>query len=136
MDAPSHLSNRDSNWRIHQIPVERFIGDAVVIDISERAKADPDAQLLVSDLEEWEEQHGQIKDGSIVLMNSGWYKHWGNKTAFFGSEQDDLKTFHHPGFSVEASSWLVKNRVISGIGTDTFHLILVQLIPLMPTGSY
>ena len=50
-------------------------------------------------------------------MNSGWDKHWGNKTAFFGRDQDDMQIFHHPGFSAEASSWLVKN--ISGIGSDT-----------------
>ena len=119
MDAPSHLSNSFGNWRIHQIPVERFIGDAVVINITERASIDRDAQLLVSDLEEWEAEHGIIKDGSIVLMYSGWDKYWGNKTAYFGNDQGDISNFHYPGFSAEASTWLVNNRVISGIGSDT-----------------
>ena len=122
MDSPNHLANNDGYWKLHQIPPDRFIGDAVVINITQRAMVDPDTQLLVSDLEMWEEKHGQIKDGSIVLMYSGWDKYWDNQTAYFGNGDENVTNFHFPGFSEEASSWLVKNRAISGVGVDVISL--------------
>ena len=122
MDAPTHVSNTMTNWKVHEIPIERLIGDAVVINITARAMANPDSVLTVFDLEMWEAKHGQIPDGSIVLMYSGWDTYWGNKTAYFGNGDDDTSNFHFPGFSEEACKWLVKNRAISGIGVDTISI--------------
>jgi kynurenine formamidase len=36
MDAPAHFIK--GKWRIHQIPMEKFAGPAVVVDITEKAK--------------------------------------------------------------------------------------------------
>ena len=122
IDAPIHLGSSDSPWKLDQIPIERFIGDAVVIDITEEASTDRDALVLVSHLEKWEQDHGQIKDGSIVLMNCGWSQHWGNKTAYFGTDDENPANFHFPGFSLEAIKWLIKYRVISAVGVDTISM--------------
>ena len=38
MDAPSHFNYKDDSiWTLDQIPVERLIAPAVVVDISNRA---------------------------------------------------------------------------------------------------
>ena len=79
------------------IPVERFVGPAVVIDISEKAAQNKDAQVTVEDLQAWEKKHGQIPTGSIVLMNSGWGKFWYNESLFRGNDTDDILYIHFPG---------------------------------------
>ncbi|XP_064596364.1 isatin hydrolase-like [Liolophura sinensis] len=119
LDAPAHFWK--GGWRVHDIPLTRFIGPGVVIDISARAQQNPDAQVEVADLLKWEEDHGKIPERAMVLMNSGWSQRWPNKTLVFGSRTpDDSSTFHFPGFSPKASQWLVDNRKhINAIGVDT-----------------
>ena len=69
IDAPSHMINGgDDIWDVHEIPADHLIGPAVVIDISERAAQDPDAELMPEDLMAWEERHGRIPDGAIVFL--------------------------------------------------------------------
>lgn len=101
--------------------MNNLIGPGVVIDISARAEQDPDTQVEIDDLLQWEEKHGQIPEGAIVLMNSGWDKYWPNKTAVFGSSTpNDSSTFHFPGFSPSTARWIIDNRkYINAIGVDT-----------------
>lgn len=119
MDAPAHFS--ENNWHTSDIPLHRLMGPGVVVDISERAKTDPDAQLTVEDLEKWEQMHGKIPSNAWVLLNSGWTKKWKDRAAFFGSpDTEDSTTFHFPSISGEAARWLWANRpYITGVGLDT-----------------
>lgn len=73
MDAPAHVNIGPGYLRLHDIPIESFIGEAVVIDISHKAHVDrnPNAMLEVDDIIRWEEQHGRIRDGSILFVHSG-----------------------------------------------------------------
>jgi len=74
----------------------------------------------VQDLIDWESKYGTIPKGAVVLLNSGWSSKYPNKTAVFGtSTPDDPSTFHFPGFHEDAGDWLVKNRNIHVLGTDT-----------------
>ena len=79
------------------IPVDRFVGPAVVIDISGRAATDKDTGVTVEDLQAWEEKHGKIPKGAIVLMNSGWGQYINNVTLFRGNDTDDTRYLHFPG---------------------------------------
>ena len=90
---------------------------AVVIDISTRADDNPDAQLTTVDLQSWEESHGEIPEGAIVFMNSGWDARWPNKTAVFGT--DGATDLHFPGFDAQAVEWLIENRDVVGVAVDT-----------------
>ena len=121
MDAPNHFSNKQGALSIHQIPPQSFFGPGVVIDISDRASKDPRASVTNNDLLMWEDKHGRIPEGAIVLMNSGWQKHFHNDSAFWGSTSPDIATFVQPGFTLEAGKFLLK-RNIHGIGTDTGNL--------------
>ena len=56
LDAPVHFAQ--GRWSVDQIPLEQLIGDAAVVDVSEKCAAQPDYQVTVADLEAWEGAHG------------------------------------------------------------------------------
>jgi kynurenine formamidase len=118
MDAPGHftLGGRLSP----QITPEELMVPAVVVDISARAAADPDAQVTVDDLKRFERRHGRIPRRSVVCMHSGWEARVGDPVAYRNIGPDGL--FHFPGFHVEAVEWLLEKRDIQGIGVDTLSL--------------
>jgi kynurenine formamidase len=66
-DAPIHFA--EGAQTAEQVPLDKLIGPAVVVDVSDRA--DADYQVRVSDLEEWESLHGEIPVGAIVLFRTG-----------------------------------------------------------------
>src|SRR5262245_12550384 len=55
LDAPAHFA--EGVWSSGEIPVERFIASAVVIDVSDRAKENRDYTLSVDDLASFEAKH-------------------------------------------------------------------------------
>jgi len=118
IDAPIHFGKGQS--AVDEIPITRLVGPAVVVDVTQRVKQDRDYRLTVDDLKAWETRHGRIPDGAIVLMYSGWGRHWPDKVRYLGSDTPgDAKTLHFPGFSKEAAEFLVKERKIDGVGIDT-----------------
>ena len=117
MDAPMHFfdgKTRHDLWYMDQVPPERLIGAGVVIDVADKAEENRDYELTEEDVLEWERKNGKIPAGSIVLMNSGWEKHFKNTTAYFGTAKA-TETMHHPGFHKSACRLLVK-RGIYGVG--------------------
>src|SRR5687768_5625982 len=61
LDAPLHFgAGRNANA---DIPLERLIGAAVVIDVSAQASADRDYRLTADDVLGWEREHGAIPRG-------------------------------------------------------------------------
>jgi len=117
LDAPIHFA--PGVWANAEIPVERFFGPAVVIDIADRAATDPDTTLSVADVEAWEATHGPVPEGAIVLVRTGWSTRWPDWNAYYGSDDPlDTTTLHFPGFSPEAAAALVA-RAVHGVGIDT-----------------
>lgn len=117
LDAPIHFAQAGATT--DQVPLERLIGPAVVVDISARAEEDRDALLEPADLDAFERQHGPIAPGTIVLVRTGWSKRWPDKLAYLGSDAPgDVANLHFPGISAEAARALVKRRVAS-VGIDT-----------------
>lgn len=118
MDAPAHF--KKGGITMEQIDITRFVAPAAVIDITERASQDPNAEVTVGDLLAWEATTGQTLNGSIVLMRSGWGKKWTNSTEFYGTPiHDDISELRFPGISPDAARWLIDNRNINGVGVDT-----------------
>ncbi|GBN35111.1 hypothetical protein AVEN_161666-1 [Araneus ventricosus] len=117
MDAPAHFSKNGKT--IDELPLEHFIAPAAVVDMTAKAEIDPDAEATVEDLLKWESTTGQSLNETILLLKSGWGKKWNNRTAFFGTPDDDAAKLHHPGLAPEAAQWLVDNRNIYGIGVET-----------------
>ncbi|KAK6176198.1 hypothetical protein SNE40_014527 [Patella caerulea] len=118
LDAPAHFYK--GAWRTHEIPVERLIGSGVIIDVTPKATVDHDYRVQISDLQTWESKYGNIPQGAIVLMNSGWTKRYPDKSLVFNSENTtDPETFHFPAFHQDAVKWLIRHRNISIVGVDT-----------------
>lgn len=101
-------------------PNELLFIPAVVIDISDRAKNEPDTSVTVDDINAHERQFGQIEKGAMVLMNSGWAARASNADSFRNA--DGKGQFHFPGFSADAADFLLQQRGIAGVGVDTLSI--------------
>ncbi len=120
IDSPIHFA--EGRQTVDQIPLDKLIGNAVKIDVSEKGINDWDYQIGVEDLTNWEKENGQIPDGSIVLLQTGFGKFYPDKAKYLGTDKrgdEAAKDLHFPGLSPEAADWLVKNRKINAIGLDT-----------------
>lgn len=117
LDAPLHCADLDSADRI---PVERLVGPLAIVDIRQRAAANPDSELTLDDLKSWERKHGRIPDGAVVAMFSGWDAHVENARKFLGLDENG--NHHLPGFQLEAVQFLHTERKVNGIATDTLNL--------------
>ncbi|MDQ3459234.1 MAG: cyclase family protein [Deinococcota bacterium] len=118
MDAPAHFVA--GAVTADRVPLESLIVPLAVIDISERANADPEATLTVEDIEAWEVAHGSLPAGAAVMMHSGWDARVDEPASFLNADESGV--LRSPGFSPEAADFLVSERDISGIGVDTLSL--------------
>ncbi len=118
MDAPLHFA--EHGWSTEQVPLASLVGPAAVIDIRSKAERNPDYELTVADILDWERQWGRLPKGAIVVLYSGWGRYWGDKKAYLGSDRPrDVLNLHFPGFSVEAAEFLVRQRDIAAVAVDT-----------------
>ena len=106
--------------RVPQLNPDDLLAPAVVIDISERAASNPDAEVEPRDLQRYERRHGRIPRGAVVLMNSGWAAKVNDNAAF--KNADSAGVYHFPGFGIDAVEALLERRDIRGIGVDTLSL--------------
>lgn len=120
MDAPCNLALR--KWCVDEIPLERLAAPAAVVDITEKAESNPDAMVDINDLKRWEDISLRSLNGTIVILRTGWGRRWNNKTSFIGTSGNDTSRFHFPGMSPDAAQWLVNNRDIYGVATETVSL--------------
>lgn len=120
IDAPIHFfADRDT---VDQIPLRRLIGPGVVIDVREACQKDPDYQISVGDLRRWEEQHQRTLVDVIVLLNTGYSRHWPDREKYLGTKElgpEAVSQLHFPGLHPDAARWLVEHRAILAIGIDT-----------------
>ncbi len=120
LDAPVHFA--EGKHAVEEIPLDRLIGAAIVVDISEKALANPDYQLSVEDLQNWEQQNGQIPDDAILLMHSGFGQFWPDPIKYLGTDkrgEEGVANLHFPAIHPDAAQWLVDNRKIKAVGVDT-----------------
>ncbi len=120
LDAPIHFAA--GRQAVEQIPLERLAGAAIVVDVSEKALANPDYLIGITDFETWEQQHGRIPDDAIVLLNTGYGQFWPDRQKYMGTEERGaaaVAKLHFPGLDPAAATWLTQNRRIKSIGLDT-----------------
>ena len=118
IDAPMHFA--ESRWTNAEIPLDRLIRPAVVIDVSEKAAKSADYALTPVDITDWEETHGRVPDGAIILLRTGWSARWPDRKAYLGDDQPgDATKLHFPSYGPEAASLLVSERHASLLGVDT-----------------
>jgi kynurenine formamidase len=120
IDAPVHFAQ--GHWTVDQIPLDTLIGSAIVVDVSAASSKDADYQVSVADFAAWEQAHGTIEPGTIVLIRTDFAKRWPDARAYLGTDERGeaaVPKLHFPGLHPDAAMWLAETRKIKAIGLDT-----------------
>lgn len=120
IDAPVHFAR--GRQSTDQIPLEQLIGPAVVIDVTKQCERDRDYRITVEDFLLWERRQGRLPSGTIVLLRTGFGKHYPDRKRYLGTDERGpaaVPKLHFPGLHPDAARWLVTNRSIKAIGLDT-----------------
>jgi len=119
LDAPIHFA--EGKQTADQVPLDRLIGPAAVIDVSTASAANRDYRFTVADVENWERANGRLPDGTILLFRTGYSKYWPDREAYMGTNErgpDAVAKLHFPGLSGELAKFLIERKV-SAVGLDT-----------------
>jgi kynurenine formamidase len=120
LDAPVHFSQGAET--VEQIPVDRFLGRAVIVDVTAQAEKDRDYRVTTDDLQRAEREQGAIASDAILLIRTGFSRRWPDAAAYLGTAErgaDAVRDLHFPGLHPDAARWLVANRPVKAVGIDT-----------------
>jgi kynurenine formamidase len=120
IDAPVHFAK--GHWSVDQIPLDRLVGDAVVVDVTAKCTSQPDYRVTTEDFTSWEQANGQIAPGAIVLIRTGYAKFWPDSAKYLGTAERGeaaVAKLHFPGLHPDAASWLAESRKVKALGLDT-----------------
>ena len=118
LDAPLHFAA--DGMANHEIPLTQLIAPAVVIDVSGAASRDRDYRLTVEDVAAFEDRYGRIAPGTIVLLRTGWSRHWPDAAAYLGADTPGrADNLSFPGYGADAARLLVAERRVALLGIDT-----------------
>ena len=118
IDTPGHFS--EGMRLVDQLEAAELLAPVVVIDITSKAQENPNATVDPDDLLRFERRHGRIPDRALVCMSSGWAAKATDPAEFLGGPA--FPQFNFPGFSIDATDWLLRRRNPVGIGVDTVSL--------------
>ncbi|HXV75538.1 MAG TPA: cyclase family protein [Candidatus Polarisedimenticolaceae bacterium] len=120
IDAPIHFhEGRDTT---DEIPLTRLIGPGVKIDLRHQAADDRDYRVGLADFERWERAHGELPEGAIVLLDTGFADYWPDRRRYMGTDgrgQEAVADLRFPGLDPATVDWLVGTKKIRAIGIDT-----------------
>jgi kynurenine formamidase len=117
LDAPIHFA--EGKQFNHEIPLDRLIAPAVVIDVTAQAQRDADYRLTVDDVRAFERRHGRIERGTIVLLRTGWSSRWPDRKRYLGDDTpNDASKLHFPSYGEDAARLLVEERGVAALGAD------------------
>lgn len=120
LDAPVHFAKGGQS--ADQVPLENLTGNAVVIDVSERALKNRDYLISIEDVQGWERSHDSLPPGTVVLFRTGYGRYYPDAKAYFGTDEkgaNAIPKLHFPGIDPATAEWLVTRRKIKALGLDT-----------------
>ena len=118
LDAPMHFSA--DGHSTEKVPLGNLVGHAAVIDVTDKTAADRNYLLSADDVTAFEQQHGRIPAGSIVLLRTGWSRYWPDARAYLGDDTPgDASKLEFPSFGEDAARVLVEEREVAVLGVDT-----------------
>jgi kynurenine formamidase len=115
LDAPNHWVTGKDLDDVSQIPPQRLIGPAFVIDRVKEATANPDYLLDVADLEDFQRRAGQLPKNGWLLFRTGWSARGDDPEAFANADEGGA---HTPGITPAAASYLAATDLL-GFGVET-----------------
>lgn len=118
LDAPVHFAK--GAHTTDEVPLEKLMGPAAVIDVSAAAARDPGYRLTVADVKAFEAKHGAIPAGAVVLLHTGWGARWPDRKRYLGDDTPgDASKLKFPSYGADAVEYLVSTREVAVIGVDT-----------------
>ena len=120
IDAPVHFAK--GHRSVEQIPLDQLMGAAIVVDVTASCASNPDYRVTTDDFSAWEKINGQIPDGAIVLLRTGFARFWPDAAKYLGTAERGeaaVAKLHFPGLHQDAARWLAESRRINAIGLDT-----------------
>ncbi|MEU9834660.1 cyclase family protein [Streptosporangium sp. NPDC048047] len=115
-DAPVHWVTGKDGEDVSQVPPERLVAPAVVLDVAGEAAGNPDFLLEIGHIEAWQKANGPLPDGGWLLYRTGWDARSHDQESFLNADETGP---HSPGMSVECARWLAEETPIAGIGVET-----------------
>ncbi len=100
IDAPGHVV--EGTAFMDEVPLPHFFGTGVVVSI-------PKDRWEVITAADLEAARPEIREGDIVIVNTGWHRHYGDNQTYYA---------YSPGFYKEAGEWFAERKV-KMVGTDT-----------------
>jgi kynurenine formamidase len=110
IEAPAKLV--PGMWTVNQIPAARLRAPLVVMNVEHSVAADPNYKISVEDIARWEQRHGQIPFGAVVVARTGWQPREASR------KTTKTTRVAQPGFTEDATRLLVEGRVVLGLGSD------------------
>jgi len=114
VDPPVHFI--EGARALDRIPVSEMLRPLVIIDISARVSADPDAVPTLDDMARYEARWGRIPSGAFVALRTDWYHRWPDTASF--QNRDAAGTAHCPGWSLPVLRLLIEERGIAAVGHE------------------
>lgn len=102
LDPPAHWDEYGAT--ISDLPPTYAVRPLVVIDIHDKVAADEGYHCTVEDIKAWEAKHGNVPEGSVVMIRSDWYKRW--------NETERFAQVPFPGITLDALKYLHLERKI------------------------
>ena len=117
LDAPIHFA--EGQPTVGDLTLEQLSGPLAIVDIQAHCVNDPDYSAGTGDLDAYEERHGTLPEGSVVLFRTGWGTRWPDVLQYLGDDTPGrADNLHFPGISADAARRLVDRR-IAAVGIDT-----------------
>jgi len=115
-DAPVHwVTGKDhANATTDTIPPKNFVAPVNVIDCSKETAENPDFLLTAERVKEWEAEHGEIEEGSWVVMRTDWWPRNRSREEFLNVDENGP---HSPGPDVPCVEYLISKGIV-GWGTE------------------
>lgn len=110
MDGPLHFV--PSGPDIGSIPIEKWVGEGVIVDISDLV-GDLDIYTPSMIEERLREHNLELRPGDILIIHTGYHKY-----AWYQPAADTVRyVLKHPGPTVEFAKWVLGKR-LSWLGVD------------------
>src|ERR1041385_2765017 len=112
LDSPVHFAK--GHFTVDELPLERLMGPAILIDVTAKCATNPDYLVSVGDIESWEKHNGKIAPGTIVLLRTGFGKFYPDRKKYLGTEErgaEAVAKLHFPGLDPAAARWLTQNQI-------------------------
>lgn len=114
LNAPVHFLPQ--GLAVDQIPPERLVLPAVVMDVRAACAVNADFALPLEAVHAWEGEHGRVPSGCLIILFTGWQERWDVPVRYWNVDQEGR--LHFPGFSLASARFLIEERGAAGLASD------------------